>query len=744
MRCFVQKKVSVLIATFLMLSAGILSAQVLDRQQADALMQQGEYVRALAIYKEIYTKNPNNLEAALDLAYVYKDLRNHDEAEKYFQVAVRNPKAPAEAYCDLGDMLMFNAKYEEARQAYSTYVVRGGNPSIARIRVFSCDSASVIAKRTPFFTIANERRLSTKYSEFGMSSANSGDFFVFTSDRPIDYKPTGSEEMQATLSTLQGASNDVATLLLMRNAQDPTDMMKFNTKNLHVDSVNIGHSMYEGSMYDLTSEKEQEKRKAKELKEKKKQDKAREKKMKNYSGSGRPFFNMYVTTLQPKADNPGGGVLGNFVWTAPQLLWSPLSAGDHVGPCSFTPDGNTIYFSSSESSTGAGNVSHVCIMIAYKDESGGWSSPSSFPYNNRAKYSVMYPCLSKDGRTIYFSSDMPGTMGGMDLFKCELQFDGNWGQPINLGPTINTIRNEVFPTLGPDGELYFCSDGHPGLGGLDIFRAIGKPNQWTGVENLRKPVNSSSDDFSFMFLPGSKTHGVFSSNRSGGYGDDDIYSFRVYVEPKPEPKNKPFISITVVNRADSSPVEEVLLTLMNKKTKKGTVETSDAMGRALFEVVKASYDLNVQASGFMPSSVEGINATKLKDGEGIRLTLPLDKLQVGGTFGVKNVNYDVGKAVLKKAALKELDKVVKFMKDNPGVKIELGSHTDTNGSLAGNMKLSQQRAESCVAYLKKKGIPANRIVSKGYGPTKPLVKNAKTAKQHAKNRRTEVKILEVK
>ena len=731
-------------AALLLLSAGVLSAQVLSRQEADAYMNQGDYAKALAIYKNIYAKNPNSLESALDLAGVYMELRNHEEAEKCLQAAVRNANAPAQAFCDLGDMLMFNEKYEEARNAYLQFAMKGGNPNVGRLRVMSSDSAREISKRPPFYTAANERRLSTRHSEFGMTYSNNGDYFVFTSDRPINYKPNDAEEMQATMSTMQGAGNDVATQLLLRNAQDPTDMSRFNAKSVRNDSLKeVGHSMYEGAVYDLTSEKEREKRRKAELKEKKKQDKLREKKMKAGTG-GRSYFNMYVTAIQPRASNPGNGVLGNFVWTAPQLLWEPLSAGDHVGPCSFTPDGNAIYFSSSEELRDGGTISYVGIMISYKDENGGWSTPVSFPYNNRTKFSVGHPCLSKDGRTLYFASDMPGTFGGKDLFKCELQYDGSWGRPVNLGATINTIRDEVYPSIGPDGELYFCSNGHPGLGGLDIFRAVGKPGDWTGVENLRKPVNSSADDFSFTFLPNSKTQGVFSSSRSGGYGEDDMYSFKVYVEPIPEPKNMPFVSITVVDRADSSPVEGALLTLMNKKTKKGSVETSDGMGRTLFAVGKAAFDLTAQASGYLPASVEGISTAKLKDGQGIRISLPLDRLDVGGTFGVKNVNYASGKATLNKTAQKELDKVVKFLKDNPGVTIELGSHTDSRGSAAGNLKLSQQRADACVSYLKKNGIAANRIVSKGYGFNKPLIKNAKTEKQHAKNRRTEVKILEVK
>jgi hypothetical protein len=207
-------------------------------------------------------------------------------------------------------------------------------------------------------------------------------------------------------------------------------------------------------------------------------------------------------------------------------------------------------------------------MMSYKTEQG-WSYPVDFPYNNRARYSVGHPCITKDGKYLIFSSDMPGTLGGMDLFYCELSSEGKWLSPVNLGPIINTPRNENFPTLDSEGTLYFSSNGHPGLGGLDVFRAKGSFLNWTSVENLRTPINSSSDDFAMSFFPGSKNEGLFSSNRPGGYGGDDIYSFRPVLAPIP--KDKPVISVLCINGKDSAPIENVMLTLMNTKTKKGNV-----------------------------------------------------------------------------------------------------------------------------------------------------------------------------
>jgi outer membrane protein OmpA-like peptidoglycan-associated protein/tetratricopeptide (TPR) repeat protein len=726
------------------LGGGAATAQIIDRMQAEKLVKAGEYQKALALYQEIYRRKPD-IESTLDMADINFRLRSYVEAEEFYQQAVSYSGCPAEAYYNFGNVLMFSGKYDDARRAYIAFAARGGDPLIAREYISSCDSACAISKRPPFFVANNERRINTKYSEF--AAATYGSYIVFTSDRPIGYQSTDQEEMAATFSTMKGVGKDTAIQLLLRNAQDPTNVADF-TRGNRQDISSVAHSKYDGDRYDLvSSENDKAKRRVKLAKERQQQEKLRDKKRKIYGETGRPYLNMYLSSRQSKP-NQGNGLIGSYVWTAPVMLPSPLNTGEHSGPCCFTPDGNTMYFCFSEllDKASQSGVSHVGIMISHKVASG-WSDPALFPYNNRGYYSVGHPCISSDGKTIYFSSDMPGTLGGRDIFKCELNANGEWGKPQNLGEVINTEKDEVFPTLDSEGTLYFSSDGHPGLGGLDLFRAVGKPNAWTSVENLRVPVNTCSDDFSLVFLPGSKTEGLFSSNRTGGYGGDDIYSFKQAPPPVkvlPEPKEKYLLAITVINRVDSSPLPNVRLILYNTGTRKSVALNTDGAGKAYFPVApKVTYSLISEVAGFMPSGAENISTAKIKPGQSVRILLPLDPLVSGSTFKVENVYYDYGKAVLKKEAFKELDKVVKFMEMNTDVRIELSSHTDSRGSQSSNMSLSQQRAESCVAYLVKKGISRKRIVPKGYGSTKPYIKNAKTEKQHAKNRRTEIKVLEV-
>ncbi|MDR0565656.1 MAG: OmpA family protein [Prevotellaceae bacterium] len=728
------------------LTCSVALAQVIERRQAEELVAAGEYQKALALYREIDRKR-SSVESVLDLATISVKLRSYADAEAYYRQASGYPDCPDEAYRSFGDVLMFVGKYSEAQQAYATFATLGGDPFVARERIFLCDSAHAIARRPPFFSVNNERCINTRYSEF--AAAVYDDYIVFTSDRPVGYAATDQREVAASVAALQGVGNDAAVQQQLRSAQDPTSLVKFfriNTKP----PANVAHSVYDGDRYDrLLSAANRVKRRAQREKAHRRQEKRRDKKRKIYGGTGRPYLNMYLSSRQKDKPSYGSGMVGSYVWTAPLILPVPLNTGEHSGPCCFTPDGNTIYFCFSElfDKPSASGVSHVGLMISCK-EKDGWSAPALFPYNNRSAYSAGHPCISADGRTLYFSSNMPGTLGGHDIFRCELGANGDWGKPQNLGSAINTPREELFPTLDGDHTLYFSSDGHPGLGGLDLFRATGKPGAWTSVENLRAPLNTSCDDFSLVFLPGSQAEGLFSSNRQGGCGADDIYSFRRLSPPAkiaPVPTEKYLLTITAVSRADSAPVVNAQLTLLDAKTGKARYLFADGAGKAYFPVTPgAAYTLTSEALGFLPSRAEHISVGKIKPGESIRILLPLDPLASGSTFSVENVYYDYGKANLKKAAFKALDKVVKFMEMNADVRIELSSHTDSRGSLQGNMALSQRRAEACVAYLVKKGIRRNRIVPKGYGPTKPLVKKAKTEKQHAKNRRTEIKILEIK
>ncbi|MDR3296932.1 MAG: OmpA family protein [Prevotellaceae bacterium] len=770
-----KQQITLLLTLLLLAGGGTAWAQPTaapTRANAKKQMAKKEYQSVLAALEEfqvLYNRQPS-LEATLDMAEVLEKLRRYPEAEDYYMRA-RNGNGGrlpnASQTLAYADVLKMNGKYDDARKAYQSYIDMGGSRGEAQKRIEDCDSAAIIAKRIPMYTTTPERRISTLRDEF--PSAFCEGMLVYTTNCDSLYVLGNRDEVLATKAALgQDIDEDTSTLIRMRSDLGRTSLIDF-TKH-YPPSGKVSHSIYDGNDFeDKTGERDREKRIAKMSTESKKTLKTMEATQKGPE----QFYttHLYLTSIEKK-ENVGNGFLGSYVWTAPRELPAPFNTGQHSGMACFTSDGNTMYFCHSPL-TKSGVMDANGIYIVHK-EGGVWGDPVPFPHNNPA-YSVQNPCISADGRTLYLASDMPNGVGGFDIYSCTLNNDGTWGKPENLGKVINTPEQEVFPTLDGKGVLYFSSNGHPGLGGLDIFKAVGEIGKWKSVENQRKPLNSPFADFAMVFLPGSDKEGVLASNRPGGYLGDDIYSFvktsTGEVKPMPKPVvGKPLLVVTVVsvNGTDTSPIENMELKLMDLTKKRGEVRVSDGAGRAYFDLVPNNvYNLDAQSKGYVPASVDNIKAATLpkasakpapkgKKGKqpvkpavveskvvdnNVYVTLVVRKLSTGTTFKVDNVNYAVAKAELNKSAFKELDKLVSFMKINPSVRIELSSHTDSNGSMETNMSLSQRRSQSCVNYLIKEGIDLDRIVAKGYGPTRPIVKNARTEKEHARNRRTEVKIL---
>jgi outer membrane protein OmpA-like peptidoglycan-associated protein len=336
---------------------------------------------------------------------------------------------------------------------------------------------------------------------------------------------------------------------------------------------------------------------------------------------------------------------------------------------------------------------------------------------------------------------MPGGEGKTDIWMCVRDADG-WSQPVNLGPTVNTKENEMFPSVCDDGTLYFSSEGLAGYGALDIFKTTNRGGNWTTPVNLHAPINSSYDDFAIAFAPGDK-NGFFSSNRPGGVGNDDIYSFQ------DKPPLPTYISGLVKDKSNMQPISGATVFLYNPKTGKVKVlkTGADGMYKAIVEnpadyVVKAMMpNFIADCSPFKPDAMKpGSTLTAPRD-------LQLDKLVVNKTFRIDNIYYDFDKSNIREDAKPELDKLVNIMKENP-IDVELGSHTDSRGSFEYNDKLSQKRAESVVDYIISAGIDKSRITAKGYGEHQLINKCADgvecTPEEHQANRRTEFKVTDIK
>lgn len=416
----------------------------------------------------------------------------------------------------------------------------------------------------------------------------------------------------------------------------------------------------------------------------------------------------------------------------------------HEASATFNEDGTLMIFAKSNDGTKKGRKETDLYESRFK--AGMWTEPKLLNVNTKDSWTST-PMLSPDGKTLYFSSNRKGGQGGIDLYK-SVWADTTWGTPVNLGSKINTVGNELFPYLSSSGKFYFSSDGQAGLGGLDIFKAV--RDSVTGaltIDNIGQPVNSQYDDFSFYLTNDSL--GYFASNRPNGKGDDDIYDF----------KYKPLYIINFVLDGLTNTQKDsglVMLDSVRIKIFKGDSLVLDTLsGKGLFtSKLKVNSDYKIVATKNNFFAKEQLYTTKdkmpakkdIKEGLNIvqlKTTLTLEPIIVDKEILIENIYYDYRKWDIRADAAVELDKIVKLLIDNPGISIELSSHTDSRGEDNSNLKLSQARADAAVAYIISKGINKTRITAKGYGETAPIVKEEKSDEDYQKNRRTEFKVTKV-
>lgn len=374
-----------------------------------------------------------------------------------------------------------------------------------------------------------------------------------------------------------------------------------------------------------------------------------------------------------------------------------------------------------------------------------WETITAFPYNND-EYSVGHPAVNKAGTLLIFSSDMPGGFGGVDLYYSKRSSNtAIWEKPVNMGKLVNTEGDEMFPSITRDSILFFASTGHVGLGGLDIFQVGLKEETAIGtVINLGAPINSSVDDFGLIKAEDGKT-GFFTSNRRG---NDDIYSF-VTLQPIPKKivvVEQPIYSLEgkVLNKDNKQPIALATVVLTTPNGDPVQVKTDD-QGNFKFKLSpKTDYSLAGEKTGYMKANGGNLTTNGLKKSEVLKRDLYMNQIVIGKAIKIDNIFYDFDKFNIRPDAALELDKLVTVLKENPTIWIELGSHTDSRGNDLYNQKLSQNRANSAVAYIISRGISKERITAKGYGETM-LVNNCGngvqcTVEAHQLNRRTEFKI----
>ena len=456
-----------------------------------------------------------------------------------------------------------------------------------------------------------------------------------------------------------------------------------------------------------------------------------------HAWTGEHFTNLYAA-----------GVNGELIPSNPVRYDANVNSKFHEATPVFTKDGNTMYFTRNNYLDGkkGKDANKVTLLKIYKATlvNNRWTNVTELPFNSN-NFSTAHPALSPDEQTLYFASDRPGTIGQSDLYKVAINSNGTYGEPINLGVEINTEGRETFPFVTKDNQLYFASDGHPGLGGLDVFTTkINNDGSFGEVENDGAEVNSPKDDFGY-YRDSEINKGFFSSNRDGGLGSDDIYRFTS------KDKCKQILKGIVTDSATGETLAGVQLILLNKQYKVIAETTSDALGYYAFDVnCRKTYHIRANKKDYTSKETklrtpEVTGETKLD----IQLESTICRVAVGDDlgkcFGIKMIYFDLDKSNIRKEAALDLAKILDVLIQNPTIKLDIRSHTDCRQTAKYNMALSDRRAKATIAWLVSKGIDSSRLTGRGYGESQlindcgcePTNASNCTEEQHQMNRRSE-------
>lgn len=450
--------------------------------------------------------------------------------------------------------------------------------------------------------------------------------------------------------------------------------------------------------------------------------------------NNQPFSILYASTISST---------GNL--EEPESFSSKLDSKFNEATPVFTKDGKTIYFTRNNYLKKKGKSSDGSINLKiYKATliDGKWDNIIALPFNSD-QYNVAHPALSPDEKTLYFVSDMPGSIGGADIWKVSISKNGTFGKPENLGTGINTEGKETFPFISTENELYFASDGHPGLGGLDIFVSKITDKGFSEPENIGKPINSSMDDFGFYI--DANRNGFFSSNREEGQGFDDIYQFTEYKKLVCEQ----LLTGIITDIDTGETLEGIIVELYDANNQRIAETTTDSQGKYLFDTpIACDMIYRVRASQENYSTDEGTVKIPKKTGESeLDLSVKRTKQVLApGTdlrfvLGIPDIYFDLNKSNIRPDAEIELQKILDVMTEYPDLIVDIRSHTDCRASHAYNEKLSDSRAKASRQWLVDKGIAPNRLTAKGYGETRLVNHCADGVKcseeEHQQNRRSE-------
>lgn len=452
--------------------------------------------------------------------------------------------------------------------------------------------------------------------------------------------------------------------------------------------------------------------------------------------TGEYFTNIYDADIASQSDST----------SKVNKIRSTVNSRFHESSVVFTKDGNTVYFTRNNFVDGkkGKDANKVTLLKIYKAslENGKWTNVTALPFTSD-NYCTAHPALSPDEKTLYFASDMPGTMGQSDIYKVNINASGVFGSPENLGKGINTEGKETFPYVTSENEIYFASDGHPGLGGLDVFVGqIETDGSINDIENVGADINSPKDDFAYIIDPVSR-RGYFSSNKDGGLGSDDIYKF---LETK-RLKCIQELSGVITDAATGIILPGTKVTLYDGMQRIKNSAVADATGLYSFAVECGKmYYVRAEKPEYATKEVSITIPTETgKTDLPIALEKSICKVVIGDDlgkcFGIKRIYFDLDKSNIRTEAALDLEKILDVLKQNPTMKLDIRSHTDSRASHQYNEALSNRRAKSTIEWLINNGVATNRLTGRGYGETQ-LVNLCSdgvqcSEEEHQMNRRSE-------
>ncbi len=458
---------------------------------------------------------------------------------------------------------------------------------------------------------------------------------------------------------------------------------------------------------------------------------------------------LMFTVMLPR-DSSGGLIPGNlqedfyFVqkddgkWGGRTPAGAPLNTPDNEGANTLTADGKTLFFTACNRRDGMGQ----CDIYTSRLKDGKWDVPRNLGAPVNSRYSEKHPTISADGRMLLFATNRPGGKGSYDLWV-SVRSGNSWSQPVNLGDSVNTAGMEQSPFLHPDGRsLYFSSDGWPGMGQGDLFRTRLDGEQcWARPHNLGYPINTHNDEIG-LTVNARGDRAYFASDRETGT-NTDLFTFELPLEARPV-----LVSYLTGRVFDSRTMKGIsgVIQLIDLATGEVVMETVSETGEGDYLVslpTDRDYALNVSAGGYLFYSAHFSFTGEHPRKKPFRRDIPLDRILIGSSVVLNNIFFDTDSHELLPASQSELNRVVEFLENNPAVEVEIGGHTDNTGSAQHNLELSENRAGVVVDFLTGQGIDSGRLHTAGYGDTRPVADNH-TEEGRAGNRRTELKIVEIK